>query len=472
MPTLIAIQLLTVGQAWLAMPKVQVFKQQAPDPASLFVFSESRNVILVVLDTFQSDIFQDVVKDHPGLARAFAGFTYFRNALAGSDATSVSIPNMLTAANYDNSMPYLDFVRGAFLENSVPKVLRQYDFSVDLYPILPYSVYDDFSGQAMAARRLIDGAAFIREQAFLADLALFRDMPHFVKSLVYNRQRWLISGLVGRIQDAAREVRAGPSASEFTYAREIANSAAAVTRNRDASFINRMLAGSRTRPGPGAFKLYHLNGMHLQLVLNEDLEYGFMEPTREAMIRQGIGELKIAATFLERLKRLGVYDNSLVFIVGDHGYGLTTASVNPTPAGALLNRTGPYRGLFRSFKSAGIPLILAKGMGDHGPLRTSDAPVTLGDIPETVVRELGLRAEFPGESLFEAREGEERERVYRAFVGPQEGVDFMAPLYEYAVNGFSWDDASWRETGKVYYAREPARGAAGTSELDPLEVVQ
>jgi hypothetical protein len=85
-------------------------------------------------------------------------------------------------------------------------------------------------------------------------------------------------------------------------------------------------------------------------------------------------------------------------------------------------------------------------------LVTSDAPVILGDIPRTVVEELGLEADFPGSSLFSVQEGDPRERIYRAFIGPQvEGIEFLAPLYEYAVDGHSWDDTSWRETGNIYY---------------------
>jgi hypothetical protein len=177
-----------------------------------------------------------------------------------------------------------------------------------------------------------------------------------------------------------------------------------------------------------------------------------MAPYRDNMLRQGAGMLKIAATFLERLERLGVYDDSLVFIVGDHGSGVADAKINPTPYGDRLNKGGPYPGNFRSFKAAGIPLVLVKRMHARGALATSSSPVSLGDIPRTVVDELGLEAEFPGRSMFAVSESESRERIYRAFIGPQIDVEYLAPLLEYAVDGDSWDDTSWRETGNVYYA--------------------
>jgi len=91
-------------------------------------------------------------------------------------------------------------------------------------------------------------------------------------------------------------------------------------------------------------------------------------------------------------------------------------------------------------------------MNARGELRVSDAPVCLGDIPRTVVEELGIEASFPGRSMFTVGEAERRERIYRAFVGSQVDPVYLAPLYEYAVDGFSWDDTSWRETGNVFYA--------------------
>jgi hypothetical protein len=457
---LIAVQILTVALAWFQMPKDQAFKQQDKPADTLFLFSQHTNVIIIVLDTFQSDIFQDIVKSDADLRSSFDGFTYFRNSLAGSDATSVSLPNMLTATSYDNSMPYLEYVKKAYLENSLPKTLTDYGFSIDVYPIYDYMIYKDYSGVASSGKRLRDWEAFFKEQASIADLALFRDLPHFVKRLVYNNQKWFASALLERYLDAragaAAKGQGQPESAEISamkYYAEYVNSKKSIRKNWDATFINRMIPASGTMKGVDAFKFYHLNGVHLQLVLNEALEYGFMEPSREGIQRQGTGILKIASMMLDRLKQLKVYDNSLIFIVGDHGSGLSVASINPTPEGETLNARGVYKGFFENFKSAAIPLILVKKVNSRGALKTSDAPVSLSDIPETVAGELGLDTHFPGESMFSVQENQSRQRIYRAFYGPQEDVQYFAPLWEYAVNGFSWDDTSWRETGNVWYPK-------------------
>jgi hypothetical protein len=180
---LLVIQILSAAVAWIQMPKDQAFKQNEKPADSLFLFSQHLNVVILVLDTFQSDIFQEIVLDDADLRASFDGFTYFRNSLAGSDGTNMSIPNMLTATNYDNSLP---------------KTLTDYGFSIDLYPIFDYSIYRDYSGAVSSGKRLWDWGAFFKEQAFIADLALFRNSPHFVKRLIYNDQKWFMSAPVER----------------------------------------------------------------------------------------------------------------------------------------------------------------------------------------------------------------------------------------------------------------------------------
>ncbi|MBN2351617.1 MAG: hypothetical protein JXD23_03535 [Spirochaetales bacterium] len=453
---LIAAQLLPAAYGWAAPPDARDFKAQAQtaDADALYRYSSRVNVAVLVLDTFQTDIFQDIILKDGDLRDSFEGFTYFRNSLTGSDGTIVSVPNMLTGALYDNSAPYLDFVRSSFLGNSLPKTLAEYGFSVELYPIVPYSVYRDFSGVKTTGKKMWSWNAFVREQAFLADLAMFRCAPFLAKPLIWNRQQWLLSPLVERIQRprrAGNEARA-PGDGGLRYAKEYENAVKLSPFLRDPHFIRQMVSSSAVMKDTDTFRFYHLSGLHLQLVMDENLERAALRPRRADMLRQGAGVLKIAAMFLDRLRHLGVYDNSLIFIVADHGSGVGDAKVNISPLAAGFNTRGPYRGNFESFKSAGLPLILVKRINAAGPLRTSDAPVCLGDIPATVADELGLEAEFPGTSMFRLKDKEPRERIYRAFVGPQNDVEYLAPLYEYAVNGFSWDDESWSETGKVYYA--------------------
>jgi len=95
---------------------------------------------------------------------------------------------------------------------------------------------------------------------------------------------------------------------------------------------------------------------------------------------------------------------------------------------------------------------LFKRPGDRGPMLVSDAAVTLGDVPRTVMEALGLTSDFPGTSMF-ARDILPRRSRRVLFYSPgalRLSDDFFPPLREFNVSGFSWLEESWRQTGRVF----------------------
>jgi phosphoglycerol transferase MdoB-like AlkP superfamily enzyme len=73
------------------------------------------------------------------------------------------------------------------------------------------------------------------------------------------------------------------------------------------------------------FKYYHLYGAHQPLNVNENLEFtGESFPfTRENYVNQVTAVLKATAEFLDLMKSSGIYDESMIVIIGDHGKGTT-----------------------------------------------------------------------------------------------------------------------------------------------------
>jgi hypothetical protein len=147
-----------------------------------------------------------------------------------------------------------------------------------------------------------------------------------------------------------------------------------------------------------------------------------------------------AFEFLSRLDELGVYDRSLVFIVGDHGrphtpVDLTLASppLPVPPRDTTSSHHAP------AHPSKGVPLVLVKRIGDRSELRISDAPISLCDLPRTISDELGLEYGFQCESIFEV--GSKRQSPRLHFRGMDKyGVRF--PMYR--VEGHAWRPQSWK----------------------------
>ena len=58
------------------------------DSKGKFTFSSGQNVLVLILDSFQADLFQELIDDDPSISSFFDGFVYFRNAVSGYPAVS------------------------------------------------------------------------------------------------------------------------------------------------------------------------------------------------------------------------------------------------------------------------------------------------------------------------------------------------------------------------------------------------
>ncbi len=440
--SLAMIALQTVSFLVLTLPNVQrpLHVRYGIDHSRQFAFSSSRNVIIIILDTFQTDVFQELLNENSDYKNTFAGFTYFRNALGGSPSTVTSIPLILTGRQYDNSRTLNRFLQDTYSSHSLPLCLKKEGYDCDLFPISGIGIYLD---KSLASNLKESNPATANDVAFLLDLSLFRQMPHFLKIWVYNRQSFLLRGWLERRSPVSdRSARKGKR----------------TTRNLpDREFVKAMTATARCDSPRPAFKYYHLRGLHPPLHMNADGKFRKMDFTRANYKNQASSLIRLQETFVAQLKRINAFENSLIFIIGDHGpgcWGLNEINLSSLGGSATVKNENPA--LLRIMSSA-LPLILVKRLGDAGnkPLQVSDVPIWLGDIPATVSAELKLKAEFSGQPFFSLGENENRERQYLYYEGRRPNrSNHTNPMREYLVRGFSWSDRSWRAGSKLFNARD------------------
>ena len=140
---------------------------------------------------------------------------------------------------------------------------------------------------------------------------------------------------------------------------------------------------------------------------------------------------------LEQLAKFDVLDRTMVILAGDHGSHVD-----------LLTRENDGRDWERIPRvTKTLPLLLVKPFGASGPMRISEAPVSLIDIPLTIAAETGVAGYFPGQDLQEAKEGEQRAREYFDYTWEHEywWSDYLPPVTRYEVNGPVRDPQSWSE---------------------------
>ena len=167
-------------------------------PEKLFRFSATGNIIHIVLDGFQSDIFDEIVSDSPRYREALQGFTFFKEATTTTPVTYLSVPSFISATTYQNHIPVWRFKQQALEGRNVAKVLADVGYQVDIasatnFPLnfyqggTYYRIPQPFRGKKEAERW---------QAGFMLDLSLFRATPHFIKRVIYNQQAWLISSMI------------------------------------------------------------------------------------------------------------------------------------------------------------------------------------------------------------------------------------------------------------------------------------
>jgi hypothetical protein len=416
-------------------------------------------VLILILDEFQSDIFAEIAGREPGLSRPFDGFTFFKDCVGSYTNTAAAVPFIMTGRYSDNSKPHSLFIRRSFRERSLPMVLWEHGFRLDMYPRFESINLVQLPIEWLEPKP--DGRSpwleVLPSAALLTDISLFRHVPHFVKPLIYRRQTWLLSRLARRLREGAgppggREQNPVLEPGAFRgFGRDL------LGLGLDFKFLNEFMRDARLAGSRPVFKYYHWHAVHPPLGFDENFAVTRPEFGRAAYVSQAKGCLKMVGLLLARLKELGVYDRTLILVMGDHGCGRTTdLLVNPQdgPHSRMLAKGNPYQ-RFPYVKSRACPLLLVKPRHSRGALKASLAPVSHLDVIPTILADLGIPARgFSGQPVFSVAEADRRQRRFLAYSWNGGLGDFLTPLVEYRIAGPCWDDASWSLTGRVFRAAE------------------
>lgn len=401
----LALQIGGLAVTWGGTAADQQTRWQEPPP-ELFQFSAERNVIHIVLDEFQSDAFAAILEDdRPWFDESFAGFTFFADHLGAFPSTSLSMPALLTGREYRNEQPVPQFVREAFSDWSIFRSLSAAGYAIDATSILRAPWFEAWfmpedSPVNEGAARFSIRKPFVSRQDYreftgrqLLELSIARHVPHVAKVALAENGSWF-----------DRLLFFNRSRAEASNRRHEASNSAAFFEQ----FIDRMQVG-RGRP---VYKLLHLGVPHRPVVLDADCR--FIDRTRfsaGAYLGQSRCALNLTAAFLDRLRRLGIYDSSLIVLSSDHGTSWPPPNFVGQSPGLPLRAGASTAGL-PAIVGTARPLMAIKPPGPTGPLAISNAPTTHVDLPGTMLRLLGLSHSRNHVSMLELSDAADRRRVF------------------------------------------------------------
>ena len=388
-----------------------------------FELSRSRNVLHIVLDAFQGDVFGEILaEERPMLDRSLSGAVYFANHIGAFPTTIVSIPAMLTGNVYRNDRPLQRYTRDILTEGSIFTSLRSSGYRVDAVTGMHHG-RESATNYFRIRRPYVRYEDYIRFTAWqLADLSLFRHAPHILRPVIFNDESWRLQAVFGPRDTSSRSHHA-------------VNGAVVLDE-----FAKR-LTPATDQP---LYKYIHVGIPHRPITVNGKCEFIGVVRGRPHYKEQARCAVRRVVEILDRLKAIGVYDQTFVVISSDHGIG------SPPPQ-FTNNKQTPMGPLARVAGNA-MALLVVKPLNSQGPIRVSRAPTTISDIAVTILDGVGVTANLPGEPALKLSEDASRVRPWAYYDWERDdwGQNYFPTLDIVEINGSVLDGNNWKMVETIY----------------------
>lgn len=322
----------------------------------MYELSSNHNLIVIVLDRLDQRYIEEMLATDPTFYDRLDGFIQYTDYTSYYCRTFPSGVNLLTGALSMYDTPADRFFEKAWKQSSFLPDLRKAGYTTKLYMDRPY-MYTKIEQISHVADNVVDGRIKIKTMPMLKKflkLSAFRYAPHALKPSFY-----VSTVEFGQVVDVNREFP--PHVTD------------------DAAFYQRLQAtGLSLKEDKKNFVYYHLNGMHDQ-ILDENARR-LPKGERGSIVMQMKACFKIVYDFLDQMKALGVYEDSTIIILGDHGKSMDKTNLD------YAVRTGLF---VKPKGAAGTPLV------------RSDAPVSQEQFCSTIIEQAGLDNSKYGATFFD-----------------------------------------------------------------------
>ena len=350
--------------------------------------SSDKNFFILLVDAVDSYDFAKIVKESDKYSDTFNDFTYYPDTLSGYTFTRDSIPFIFSGEWNENKTEFDEYATKAFNESKFLKELKDKEYNMNFYEYqVPWNDKNAacFSNIELYEKK-VDGIKFFKE---LTKYILFKYLPYPLKKYSH-------------IETA-----------NFDYCKVDEGESYFNWENKTA--YENIKNNELNKENKKYFQFMHIEGGHVPFDYDEDVN--------EIPVEEGNYNKKMKATlniinsYIERLKKNNVYDNSVIVIMADHGYWNS-------------NNNGRHN-----------PILYIKGINEHHKMETSEIPISYEDICGAFT-EL-LQDKNAGE-LFK---NIDHNRIRRFIDNPAGREECMT---EYEVKGKAWDSYAVVETGRKF----------------------
>jgi len=295
-------------------------------------YSNNKNFIIFLLDAVDSKTVSKSIEKNSEFKDTFKDFTYYPDTMSMHPFTIESIPLILTGETYKNQGEEIKFITDSMKNSQLLNNLYSKNYEVNIYEseLFFYDKEALKTGNIVNEKGIeIDNIKFIKQEL---KYILFRYLPFFVKQ--YSK---------------IETMDFNNTKTEVTISNKFSV--------EDHDFLEYMNTHEIKKESKNNFKFIHLMGAHVPFNFKKDLQF-VESATYEDEVD---GCLHLTDIYFNKLKESGVYDNSVIIVMADHGFSYNAA-------GSVL----PGRQ---------NPILFIKGINEkHNKISVSNKPISFVDL--------------------------------------------------------------------------------------------
>lgn len=353
--------------------------------------SSEKNFVILVVDTVSAGEFNKVISENPEYAEVFENFTFYTDTMSVYPYTPFAIPLILTGEKISTSgIYYTDFCTQAYNESPLFTALDKRGYDINLYE----------SALTWAGETNFDIKNGVSVYGSNIDFGDFSDVTRY---LWFKFAPYTLKGLA-KIESVDLQFGTAANKDAFVWDNDIF-----YQRIRDNATLEKQQRN--------VFQFIHTEGAHMPFIYDENVEKVDGVTTYNDSVKATITTIK---SYIDRLKNNGIYDNTSIVILADHGNDDDYESdVN------LLSRLNP--------------ILLIKGVNEKHELIRNDLPLIQTDLIDAYPELLD------GKQSTELFTNIERTRTRTVLTH-----DTFSTLYEYTTDGKATEFDKFKPTGNVY----------------------
>ena len=353
-------------------------------------FSYNKNFVVIIVDMVDSrDVMKLINSSGKEVGDSLEDFTYYPDTLGLYPYTKFAAPQILTGVGFEEESSFETYTQNALCNSPFLNLLKEKDYEIAIYEDSFFPTEKDVGKYENAIKKKYIFKSPIEFMMNELRVAFYLYMPYQLK--------WLEENALQLFKDQEADI----NCYDWT-----------LTKNYKLTELPIELRTNNT------YKFIHTEGAHMPFRYDKEIN----------VIDNGNYSQNIQATFtfinkyITHLKEFGVYDNTVLVILSDHGF---VQEGNDYPDVGRQN-----------------PLFLVKGLGEKHPFTISDTPVSYESL-QSIYMNL-LKGMSASKSVENKEDRVSRRYLFHSFYGTDRLTEY------YLKDGFAWETDALTASGIVF----------------------